>query len=347
MCVLVSLSSVFISIAAVHVHMTERNPAGSPLEAAAGGTDPRAAEAFELLANETRLAILLALWDAYEPFTSSGGVTFSELRERVGGPDSGQFNYHIGKLKGKLIRSTDEGYKLRPAGEKIIRAVIAGSGLETPSLEPTEVAMSCPRCGASTAITYQSGRLFQLCTECGGNFDETDDLPQGTLYAWRFEPAGLVGRTPEEMYRAASLGMIHRALALIDGVCPECFGTVDTEVNICENHNPEDEDVCSNCGRQDEILTLYECSVCKYTGGAAPSDIVSQHPAVIAFYYDRGVDFQYDLDFREVKRVVELEATHQQTLESTDPVRINVTIQYEDEGLALLLDEEMNVLEVN
>jgi len=327
--------------------MTERNPAGSPLEAAAGGTDPRAAEAFELLANETRLAILLALWEAYEPFTSSSGVTFSELRERVGNPDSGQFNYHIGKLKGQLIRSTEDGYKLRPAGEKIIRAVIAGSGLETPTMELTDLPISCPRCGASTAITYRDGRLFQVCTECGGNMDETADLPQGTLYAWRLEPAGLVDRAPEEVYRAASLGMIHRAIALIDGICPECSGAVDTTLKICDDHVSEGGDVCPNCGRQDEILTLYQCTICKFSGGAAPSGLVAHHPAVIAFYYDNGVNFQYGLDFREVKRVIELEATHQQTLESTDPVRIRVSINYEDDALTVLLDDEMSVLEVN
>jgi DNA-binding transcriptional ArsR family regulator len=327
--------------------MTEGNPPDSPLEAAAGGADPRAAEAFELLANETRLAILLALWDAYEPFVSSSGVTFSELRDRVGRPDSGQFNYHIGKLKGQLIRSTEEGYTLRPAGEKIIRAVIAGSGLETPTLEPTELPMSCPRCGAATSLTYRGGRVFQVCTECGGHIGETDDIPEGTLYTWRLEPAGLTNRNPTEVYRAASIGMIHRAVALIDGVCPECTGTVDTTLKICEHHEPGNDDVCPNCGRQDEVLALYQCTVCKFSGGAAPSDLVSQHPAVIAFYYDHGVDFQYDLDFREVKRVLELEAAHQQTLESVDPVRIRVTIQYEGDELTLLLDEAMSVLEVH
>lgn len=326
--------------------MADETPADSPLEAAAGVAGPRAVEAFSILGSETRLSILLALWDALEPFSKGGDLSFSELRERVGMTDSGQFNYHLKKLEGDFIKSTDEGYKLRPAGEKVVRVVIGGSGLEPPDLEPTQLGMPCPRCDGSTVITYRDGRLFQLCTECGGNFGETDDLPQGTLYTWRLEPAALSNRTPEEVYAAASIGMLHRADALIDGVCPECSGAVESELRVCDEHDPGAKDVCPNCGRQDEVQVLYQCSICKFSGGAAPSDLVSQHPAVIAFYYEHDVDLQYDLGFQEIKRVLELSEAHEQTLESTDPLRVRVTIQFEGDELNLLLDEDMSVMEV-
>lgn len=39
----------------------------SPLEGAAGAAGPDTTEAFQLLANETWLTILLALWEAKEP----------------------------------------------------------------------------------------------------------------------------------------------------------------------------------------------------------------------------------------------------------------------------------------
>ena len=59
------------------------NPTNSPLEAAAGVAGTDATEAFGLLANETRLAILLALWEAKEPEKprSEQAVPFSELYE--------------------------------------------------------------------------------------------------------------------------------------------------------------------------------------------------------------------------------------------------------------------------
>lgn len=330
----------------VSTHMDDADSTESPLEAAAGAAGPHAEEAFELLANETRLAILLALWDAHQPLGRGSGVPFSELRERVGALDSGQFNYHLGKLEGHFVKSTDEGYKLRPAGDKITRAVIAGAGLQFPTLEPTELGMPCPRCDASTAITYQDGRLFQLCTECEGKYPETDEFPPGTLFTWRLEPAGLANRTPEEVYAAASIGMLQRTLAVIDGVCPDCSGAVDCELEVCEDHDTGTGDVCPSCGRQDDIMALYQCTVCKFVSGGSPSALVSQHPAVIAFYYDHGVDLQYNLDFQKVKRVLELGEAHEQTLESTDPLRVRVTIRYEGDEMNLLLDEDMSVLEV-
>jgi hypothetical protein len=85
-------------------------------QAAAGAAGERATEAFATLGNETRLSILLALWEAYEPFVATNAVAFSELRERVGMRDSGQFNYHLDKLRGHFVRKTDAGYELRRAG---------------------------------------------------------------------------------------------------------------------------------------------------------------------------------------------------------------------------------------
>ncbi len=326
--------------------MTDPNSSGELLEAITGADGPYASDAFDLLANETRLAILLALWDAYEPVSRSNGLTFSELRERVGSPDSGQFNYHLDKLVGQFVESTDDGYKLRPAGEKVIRAIISGAGPETPSLEAAELGIPCERCDAPTAITFRDGRLIQHCTECGGYFGDTEKFPQGTLYVWRLEPAGLSNRTPQAVFTAASKGMFYRVLAVVDGVCPECSGTVTTEINVCDAHEPDADGVCPNCGRGDEIMILNQCSVCKFTSVAAPADLVTHHPAVIGFYYDHDINVQYDLDFEEVTRLLDLEKAHEQTVESRDPLRVRVTVRCEGDEISLRLDDEMTVIDV-
>lgn len=326
--------------------MATRDDVESSLEAAAGATGKHTADAFELLANETRLAILLALWDAYETFSGDGLLKFSELRERVGMPDSGQFNYHLEKLEGQFVSGTKEGYRLHPVGRKITRAVIAGVGLEDETLEPTELGIPCPVCDAPTAITYQDGRLFQVCTDCGGKYKTTDEFPPGTLFTWRLNPAGLSNRTPEEVYAAASLGMLQQTLGMIEGVCPECSGAVDCYLEVCDDHEPGADDVCPTCGRRAEVLAFYECTVCKFGIGGAPSSFISQHPAVIAFYYEHGINFQYNLDFETVKRVLELGEAHEQTLESKEPLRIRVTAHCEGDELNLILDENMRVLKV-
>lgn len=318
----------------------------SPLEAAAGASGEHTAKAFELLANETRLAILLALWDAHKGFAGDEVLTFSELRDRVGIRDSGQFNYHLGKLEGQFVSATEEGYRLHPVGRKITRAVIAGVGLKDATLEPTELGMPCPICEAPTAILYQDGRLFQVCTECSGKHEQTDEFPEGTLFTWRLNPAGLANRTAKEVYTAACLEMQHQTLGVIEGVCPECSGGVDCRLEVCDEHDPGEGDICPACGRGPEIVAFYECNVCKFSIGGYPSAYVIQHPAVLSFYYERGVNLQYNLDFEGVKRLLALGESHEQTLESREPLRIRVTVRYQGDELTLLLDEEMRVVEV-
>lgn len=326
-----------------HRTVTEQD---SPLNAAAGAAGPETTQAFELLANETRMAILLALWEAHRPFTAGTGVSFSQLRDLVGVQDSGQFNYHLGKLEGRYVTSTEEGYKLTPAGNKITRAVIAGVGLQSPTLEPTEIDMTCPLCEAATEVTYRDGRLFQRCTECDGKYAQTDEFPEGTLFSWRFEPAGLSNRSPEEIWAACSKGMLQRSLAMIDRVCPECSGTVTAELEVCEDHDPGADDICEHCGREREILALLQCTVCKYSTGGTPGALVTQHPAVISFYYDHGVELQYGMDFRKVKRLLDLGESHEERVVSNDPLRIQVTVEYEGDELSLELDDQLQVLEV-
>lgn len=74
--------------ATMEVYMNSRSPSGmseqgdSPLDdLTAGGL---AIDAFELLANETRLAILVTLWESYRPFTEDTTVPFSECVNALG-----------------------------------------------------------------------------------------------------------------------------------------------------------------------------------------------------------------------------------------------------------------------
>ena len=76
------------------------------------------ADEFQLLGDETRLAIVRELATVDEP------VRFCVLRERVGIADSGRFNYHLGKLRGSLVVTDDDGYRLTHAGERLAQAVV-------------------------------------------------------------------------------------------------------------------------------------------------------------------------------------------------------------------------------
>lgn len=329
--------------------MADTNPSQSPLETAAGSAGSHTADAFELLANETRLAILLALWEAAVPHADHSGVPFSDLRERVGMRDSGQFNYHLGKLEDRFVRKTENGYELRRTGRKLVQSIIAGTGINEPTLEPTEIDAPCPRCGAPTAITYDNAYVYQVCTECSGEGDVGDEHPAGMLIGWTFEPTGLTNRTAEEVFTASTIKNFGRIAMRFEEICPECSGPVEWSLDICEEHEVPSLSECPNCGRADAILVRETCTVCKSGGYGSPGIKVLLHPAVISFFYERGVEigFTGDTDYDDVIRTLALVEEFQEEVVSTDPPRVRITVYHDDDELVLTLDEDMNVVEVS
>lgn len=322
------------------------NSTSSPLDAVAGTDMPRAIDVFTMVGDETRLSIMLALWEEYEPWAGDNTVPFSELRDRVGRPDSGQFNYHLNKLDGHFVRKTDAGYELRRAGQQLVRTVIAGAGIDTPSVETTELAMDCVYCGAPTAIVYRDQWLYTVCTECEGCLGEQYDLPEGTLSGAPLDPAGLTDRSPEEMYQAAWVPGVQSFQAACEGVCDTCSGPIERSLHICDDHASEG--VCTTCGRRPALMAHFRCPVCKDHHSAPPYKIVAQHPAVIAFYYERGISLQYEVDdFERLRRRENLIAEHDQELVSENPIRVRVEVRHEGDELSLMLDEEMNVIDVS
>ncbi len=333
--------------------MERSNSPRSPLEAAAGAAGSHTVDAFELLGDETRLAILLALWEAYDPRAEDNSVSFSTLYDRVNVRDSGTFTYHLDKLVGHFVEETGDGYRLRNSGRKIVRAVIAGAGLEERRLPPTEIPRSCHTCGAPVELSYEDERLYQICTECEGNIGpgSTENAPVGTLVVYDdFNPAGLANRSPGEVFVAGTIEY-HRALTLlIRGVCPECSGAVEESLHICESHDAPSGELCPACGTGNEFRVSYVCSVCK-NGGSYPAwAAVYDHPAVVAFYYEHGFDMTFGLDDPEdCGRLWDLLATgfeKEQTLVSEDPVRLRVSVLGDDRTLHLTLDGALNVTDV-
>ncbi|NIS30781.1 MAG: helix-turn-helix domain-containing protein, partial [Actinobacteria bacterium] len=154
-------------------------------------------EAFAVLGNETRMEILRTLWSADEP------LSFSELRDLVGMSDSGQFNYHLDQVEGHFVRTTDDGYELRNAGEQVIRAVLAGAiaGAITGSVtfEPTVLDAQCPYCGGPTEAWYEDETFTARCKRCSGILED-EAYPRGTFMHYSIPPAGVLDRTPDAVY---------------------------------------------------------------------------------------------------------------------------------------------------
>lgn len=134
--------------------MAQANRSTRSVEESTGSVDGHVTEAFFVLASETRLEILFALWELMDPLAGTSEVSFSELRDRVGIRDSGQLNYHLEKLEGKFVRNIDGGYELSQVGRTLVQSVVAGPGIDEPVIESTEVDKPCKYCGAPTAVFY-------------------------------------------------------------------------------------------------------------------------------------------------------------------------------------------------
>lgn len=325
--------------------MSNGSSSQSPLESAAGAAGPPAIRAFELLSNETRLAILVALWEAYEPFEADDGLRFSELRDRVGTRDSGRFNYHLEKLEGHFVESTADGYELREAGLKFVRAVIGGAGIEDRTLEPREIDMTCQLCGGDVEVVYDDGWVYNRCTDCEGYWTEGDDGPAGQLSKFSLDPAGLTDRSPDEVYAAAWVQGFQKLYTMIEGVCGTCSGPVERWLDVCTDH--ETEQLCSNCGRRPRVSARFRCTVCKEWGQTPPGSIAKYHPKGAAFYYEHGVALQYGFnDIEQINERLERGTTETEVL-SDDPPRVRVHLRLDDDEMWIEFDEDLTVTDTS
>lgn len=320
----------------------------TPLEAVTGAAGSQVVNALKLLSDETRLAILLALWEAYDPYGPAQTMSFSELYDRVAIRDTANFTYHLDKLTDHFVEKTNNGYQLRNAGLIFVRTIIAGAGLEESAIPATELDISCTRCGeARMEISYRDGTIYLMCPECEG-YAATEELPHGTIAVFEFDPAGLADRSPLELLAAGAIMSRNNLRMMREGVCPACSGPIDASLRLCEEHDVGTSEVCPNCGTRDSARVRYICKVCKRKSSRPVELTVVEHPTVISFYDDHDIDVRRNIDDMEgFVRGAELIWAMDHTIVSIDPVRIRVTVPCEDEELHLMLDENRDVVDIS
>lgn len=274
-----------------------------------------ATEPFELVTEETRAAILgaLATYQAGHPTEPS--VAFADLRERAGVDDSGNFNYHLDKLRPAFVRQTDNGYALTNAGMSLAGRLRAGVGTET-TRGPVALDATCGVCGTGLAASYEDGFLSVACEN--GHTYPHEDLP----------PNAVEGRTLREAIDLLTRRTKHNLELVGEGVCPACFDDVEREYNVLDA--PRASHVvaatCSGCGR------VSSCPVGMY---------LLDEPAVVAFYHDHGVDLTETPLWALELSIVE------PTVRSEEPLRLSLSVERDDEQLTLVVDEHANLLDSN
>lgn len=305
------------------------------------GEDPAALspdDAFTLVGDGTRIAILQALWAAHDPYAPDNAVPFSELYERVGADDTGNFNYHLGRLSGHFVRRTEEGYELAAPGFRVVRAIVAGGVTDDPTLDPTPVGATCRQCGDPLTVTYEDGTTWARCSSCAGYWPRRG----GEVFGFDLPPEGLRDRTPDEVFDATIAYSIRRFATMADGVCPECGGTADASLSVCADHDPKaGEGVCAACDSHFVGVIVAVCTACKFAWRSPGYAPVNHHPALVAFYYDHGVEhvpatwagISRGLDWRE-ERV------------GTDPPSLRIVVTHDGDRRSFVLDETGTVVAV-
>lgn len=300
--------------------MTDRFP-GSAIE-----DDPAVSEvvtrrspdaAFGLLADSTRIAILQALGE-----TPEAPVPFSQLCDRVGLRDSGQFNYHLGKLVGSFVRKTDDGYELTHTGRQIVGNLFAGSYTADATVEPIPIDDECPLCDGQLIAEYTDELAITRCTDCGD-----------WLNKFSFPPGSLEGFEREELPGAFDRWMQQVCRGTIAGFCDTCDGRIEGQLVT----DPEAVGAGVSPG-----AVSFECRRCGGTARFSAALPVMLHPCTEGFLFDHGHDVRTAPTWR-ITRAVD---THDVTVLGHEPPRAQVQFEIDGEAVTGIITADATISEI-
>jgi RNase P subunit RPR2 len=288
------------------------------------GSDGDLEAVFELVANETRLDILRALWETRAPGDRS--LSFSALRERTDVRDSGRFNYHLGKLVPEFVRKRDGEYALSHAGAQLIGDAVSGTYTAADGAEfaPTAVG-DChePGCDGRIEARYRDGRAEFGCDSCDRRPDSVP-APPILVHPDR--------EHVEDAPEAASRFSLLTAERINRGFCHLCDGPV--EPTIARLH-PDHEPVLDGA-----VDVIHDCRACGAWRRSGARTTLIGHPAVVSLLYDAGVDYRSRPHWEQTWLT---EATER--LVGEQPVRVAVRTPIGGREHLFTLDESLEVVD--
>lgn len=298
---------------------------GASREAERETEDPTAV--FELLADETRFAIVRELAAERRTNWRWEGKTFAELRRAVGEPDAGNFSYHLDKLRGTLVAKDGDEYHLLNRGIELVGAVESGRYTGPGETRRGETTFGCPYpdCDRSLEGVYEDQYFRTRCPD--------HHVFNGTT----LPPVVAAEHTLDELVEVATLEMRGDVRRVRSGVCSLCSGPVAAAL---PSDAPSFGSVVDFEVPDDAVFATFACEQCGFSFDVPPGVCVVDHPAVVAFYHDHGEDLRG-------RPYVHLPFTFlgHADVESTDPVRVRVDVELGGDALSLWLDGETNVVE--
>lgn len=275
--------------------------------------------AFALVGNDIRADILRVLGErAHET------VPFSELREATDvEADSGQFNYHLQQLVDAFVVHSEDGYRLRPEGLTLYRAIVAGTFTRRSSTDTFDAGFACYFCGGAVEAFYADARITIRCPDCEHRYhfgQAPPSIADGT------DGAALLDRV-NDFSR-------HDMLTFARGVCARCATPVDIELLTVEE-SPFD------VYHELDLFAAFNCHNCGAGQYMSVGTALLREPALIAFCHDHDLDVTktpfWELEFAMTDHCV--------TVLETDPWRVEFSLTMDEETLTLVIDGEMAVIE--
>lgn len=286
-------------------------------------TESETAAAFGAVGNEHRVAILRALMRAYQ--AGETPLSYSALMDRIEMRDSGQFNYHLQQLVGRFVAESPDGYALTYAGRTVVSAIASGTLDESVTRDPEPVDGTCYACGAaSLVIRYPGQRVRVTCEAC----DEE-------IVHIQFPPAAVAERTDAELKRDFDRWARSWHSLAGRGVCPECAGTMAATLGPEPIGSHSSAPITGDVG----VSALISCDHCWVRGEMPPGLVVLDHPAVVSFFWDRGIDVRDRPQWQHGWAL----APEGLTVVDEDPLLVDVTVTVDDASLTLRIDDSLSV----
>ncbi|WP_320443112.1 ArsR/SmtB family transcription factor [Halosolutus halophilus] len=230
--------------------------------------DQEVVDAINALGNTQRLQILLALdkveQEHQKPWHT---MSFTELYDAVDIDSSSQFSYHLDQLVGQFISETPDGYRLTYSGHKIVRVIISDVYESTATFEDSEVSGVCLFCDEASLLATLDAEHFRIrCTSCDAIL-VTDFFPRSQTR----------DRTSAEIIESFGYRIWSMYIQLRGDVCPECFGRVDTAVDVYEHNGKTIHLHVSSCRECQHIISI-------------PIEVtVAFHPAVLHQFWEHDI----------------------------------------------------------
>ncbi|UPW00138.1 hypothetical protein M0R88_16690 [Halorussus gelatinilyticus] len=276
-----------------------------------GESDPT--EVFDLVGNSTRMNVLRALASAHSDAPTDPWLEYGELQEAAGVSDNGNFNYHLDQLD-DLVVKREAGYRLSRIGMGVVSTVTSGFFDPKWTWGPVDAPGDCLYCDDSPQLRYEDGILWLGC----GTDDH--DVPLSV-------PPSLLDTHPEEDVVEQIAFLENQWSAQTRrGICSECQGYVDGEIEF-------------GGARADHYHYHGHCHRCGFQHGIPVGLFLVGHPAVVNFFYERGIDVRatpfWTLEFCK---------PGSETVLSESPLRLRVDVTHDGETLSLTLNREGSVV---